>query len=851
MSSGFCGARSFGDTNAGHQQPAGHKACNRVTRVSRAPSVALEARDAFDREIGNPSRRTAVCRPHSWRRSCAVKCLGAVPLPAEEAAKERTANVVTATMIYPIGNAGCEPRIRRRPTALLGTSLAAKRPPGCGRLRGPSVSLCSRPRRASRPCRRAALTMTHVVDKHERTLDRGLVAQWQEVLGKAARASGEPLLFGLRLWASVCLALYVAFWLQLDNAYWAGASAALVCQPHLGASLRKGWFRMIGTVVGAVAIVVLTACFPQDRVAFLVGLALWGATCALGATLLRNFAAYAAALAGFTAAIIASDELGATGGANGQAFMLAISRVSEIWIGIVCAGVVLATTDFGSAPRRLATLFAALATEIWRRFTATLAVAGRAPLETQQVRREFARRVIELDPIIDEAIGESSRIRARSPVLQRAVAGLFTALAAWRKVGVLLSMLPDGAARHDADAVLGNIPPALRTAPDEGEITRWMADPAGVQRLCDEARRTLIALPVATPSLRLLADQIAEVLASMCSALDALMLLLAHPSRAHSRVRGMRFYVPDWQPALVNAARAFLTIGAAELFWIITQWPSGAAAITWTTIAVVLFAPVADEAYARTVSFMAGTAIAAVGAAIVKFAVLPAVTTFAGFSTVIGLYLVPVGALMAKPPWQTALFVAMVANFVPLIGPTNQMSYDTVQFYDGALAIVGGVSAAALSFRLLPPLSPAYRTRRLWSLTLRDLRRLAARPGGWWRDDWEGRIYSRLSVMPNEAAPLQRAQLLAAVAVGADIIELRPTAIGLGQESELETALAALAAGKSAIATAGFARLDQRLASLSPPDSGTSAVMRARGRILAISDTLIQHRSYFDAGVAS
>src|SRR5215472_1223033 len=118
------------------------------------------------------------------------------------------------------------------------------------------------------------------------------------------RAAGPPLLFGLRFWVSVCLALYVAFSLELDNPAWAGTTAALVCQPHLGASLRKGWYRLIGTVVGAIAIVLLTACFPQDRVAFLVGLALWGATCALFATVLRNFAAYAAALAGFTAAII-------------------------------------------------------------------------------------------------------------------------------------------------------------------------------------------------------------------------------------------------------------------------------------------------------------------------------------------------------------------------------------------------------------------------------------------------------------------------------------------------------------------------------------------------------------------
>src|ERR1700720_293451 len=173
-------------------------------------------------------------------------------------------------------------------------------------------------------------------------------------LTDAARAAGPPLLFGLRLWASVSLALYVAFWLELDNAQWAGISAAVVCQPRLGASLRKGWFRMIGTVVGAVAIVVLTACFPQDRGTFLVSLALWGAACALVATLLRNFAAYAAALAGYTAAIIASDDLGAVGGAGGDVFMLAVFRTSEIGLGIVCAGIVLAGTDFGGARRRLA-----------------------------------------------------------------------------------------------------------------------------------------------------------------------------------------------------------------------------------------------------------------------------------------------------------------------------------------------------------------------------------------------------------------------------------------------------------------------------------------------------------------
>jgi hypothetical protein len=192
-----------------------------------------------------------------------------------------------------------------------------------------------------------------------------------------------------------------------------------VCQPHLGASLRKGWFRMIGTLVGAVAIVVLTACFPQERAAFLIGLALWGAACAFVATLLRNFAAYAAALAGYTAAIIANDQLGATGGPNGDAFMLAIFRGSEICIGIVCAGIVLAGTDFGGAPRRLAARFAALSDEIANRFRSTLVLAASPSSDAQSVRhelirqqpirRELYRQVIALAPVVDEAMGESSR----------------------------------------------------------------------------------------------------------------------------------------------------------------------------------------------------------------------------------------------------------------------------------------------------------------------------------------------------------------------------------------------------------------------------------------------------------
>jgi len=100
------------------------------------------------------------------------------------------------------------------------------------------------------------------------------------------RANARQLAFGLRLTASVCLALYVAFALQVEDPSWAGTSAAITCQPVLGAALRKGQFRFLGTVVGAVFVVLLSAAFPQERIGFLGGLVAWAGLCCFAASLL-------------------------------------------------------------------------------------------------------------------------------------------------------------------------------------------------------------------------------------------------------------------------------------------------------------------------------------------------------------------------------------------------------------------------------------------------------------------------------------------------------------------------------------------------------------------------------------
>ena len=132
------------------------------------------------------------------------------------------------------------------------------------------------------------------------------------------------------------------------------------------------------------------------------------------------------------------------------------------------------------------------------------------------------------------------------------------------------------------------------------------------------------------------------------------------------------------------------------------------------------------------------------------------------------------------------MFTALTFNLIPLLQPTNEMTYDTAQFYNSALGIFVGCVAAPLAFRLLPPLTAASRSSRLLALTLRDLRRLAVDRLPSNAEDWRGRIYSRLAALPDLAEPLQRAQLVSALSVGTEIIHLRRVMPEFGSAAELE-----------------------------------------------------------------
>ena len=648
----------------------------------------------------------------------------------------------------------------------------------------------------------------------------------------AGVASTLPrLLYGLRFSAAINLALFVTFWLELETPSWAGTSAGIVAQPSLGQSIRKGFFRLIGTAIGAVTSVLLTAAFPQDRLGLLLGMALWTAACSFVSTVLRNFAAYAAMLAGYTTVIIASDSISAPG----SVFTLAVSRASEIAIGIVCAAIVMAGTDFGATRRQLAERIAGLVEDITDHVRGALATDGHIRNDVD-ARRAMVARVAGLDPLIDQGTGESAELRHRRSTLYGAMRGLFDALIAWRIIVLHLMTLGPGEARAHAHRVLEAIPPLPAGASREDWILRR-----------DRANRlvgTLAGLKADDPSVRLLADASARTALGLGRAANGI-VLLTDPAQARIIRARLRLHVPDVLPPLVNALRTFLTVAVAALFWIATAWPSGPSAILFATVTVMLLSPQQEQGVKAAVGFGLGTCIAATVAGFVKFALLPNHDSFASLALIIAAAGVPLAALSTVPACR-GIFTGAAMNFVPLLGPTNQITYDTTSFYNSALAIVGGCVFGALMMRVLPPIAPEIRARRLSRLTLRDLRALALRRRAMpTLDAWRRRILLRLLAVPEGTDLEHGAAIMAALSIGRQIIRLRRYAGVHGLDGEVSATLASLAEGDLESFERRLDHLDARLVEDGRAHRGRLARQRARTAILVIREALAGHEAYF------
>ena len=272
--------------------------------------------------------------------------------------------------------------------------------------------------------------------------------------------------FALRVWIAIVVALYAAFWLQLEAASSAAVCVGILAFPTRGQAFEKAGFRFLATVIGVAVSIVLVGALSQTRDLLLLAFAAWIGLCVYGSSVSDGNRAYAAALSGYTVAIVAIQEIDAPR----HLFETGMARGAAITVGIAVIAVV---NDLLVAPDRhvgLADQLADLQGRV-RDFARTAARGGPAdPVSTAGLLRGIAALRSEMLSLLTESSSGGNRSAAARSAAVALVAEVHAARALAAVPAAINSALRDSASREvlrrdrEAGEALANLAAGARPA---------------------------------------------------------------------------------------------------------------------------------------------------------------------------------------------------------------------------------------------------------------------------------------------------------------------------------------------------------------------------------------------------
>src|SRR5271168_3423005 len=146
----------------------------------------------------------------------------------------------------------------------------------------------------------------------------------------------RPIIFSVNCYVATILTMFVAFRLDLQSPGWAMTTVYLTSQPLSGTLRAKAVYRVIGTFVGAAAMIAIVPNLVDAPELTTAAIILWVALCVFISLLDRTPRSYMFVLSGYTAALIGFPSVLAPA----TVFDTAVSRIEEITLGVVCGAVV-------------------------------------------------------------------------------------------------------------------------------------------------------------------------------------------------------------------------------------------------------------------------------------------------------------------------------------------------------------------------------------------------------------------------------------------------------------------------------------------------------------------------------
>lgn len=480
----------------------------------------------------------------------------------------------------------------------------------------------------------------------------------------------------LRSIAAAWLALSVAYLLELETPYSAASTVLLVIHPVQGAVIGKGSWRVIGTMAGMLAAVLLMSAFAQMPWLFVLGFGAWLGVCVAGMTLLRHFRASGTVVAGYTVGL-------ATFGAlqnPASTFEHVIGRGSTVVVGVVCLGLVSALFSARSVraqlEARLKTLAAGVADALAARQAAN---AGGDPRQ-----RLFAE-LYGVDDLLALGKAESADLARRAAAVRHAMAALFAALAG-------------GAAQRETGAP-ANLRPVLERAWRDTARAVAAGDLEQARETLHQTRAQIRAAATShdVPAL-IAAERLLEQIDDYDAALDGIAALRA--TRPPAAKPALAFH-RDVTGALRNGLRAMLTLVLAGAFWIATGWPHGDMMLLVVAPYCALLATAANPA-AGAFEFVKGTFAAIPMAFLCAFVVLPRLDGLPLLLVALALFWLP-GIWATSLPRYGMAGLAYLVAFNTLTGAANPMQYDVALFLNWSVAWLLATFLTVLTFRVLLP----------------------------------------------------------------------------------------------------------------------------------------------------
>ena len=514
--------------------------------------------------------------------------------------------------------------------------------------------------------------------------------------------------FGLRIWLAMMLALYAAFWLQLDSASSAAVGVAILAQPKRGQALSKALYRFLGTLVGGGVAILLMALFAQDRVLLLVGFTLWLGLCVFVAQFLQDTRAYGAMLSGYTVAIIAVAHIDAPQ----TTFDAAVGRIAAIAVAIV-------TITFINDALASPSTWQGLRPRLADAFAAAKAFAREALIHGDPGPERTAALIRKIAPMRADAgaiAGELDDGVNRAAGARSAIAALYVLAAASRALAAAMARLPtpDPLVR-EAHAL------ALRSVSDDASAEDLARDGARLRDLVDErlasGERPLDAVMALQRAL--------DVANAATFAEDGLRAL----GDGHKPLRDVALPTHrDFQVALRAAFRVAIAFGLTAGFFILAGLPQTSFALVQVAATCAL-SSVTPDPKKFALGVLIGMPLAALCAGTILFVVLNGNQGFPLLAIAMAPVVFLACFLSLNPPTFTVGFITLV--FTPvLIAPENPQSYDPQTFLMNALLVVIAAIILFLTVRLVLPISASQHRAFALEEARRDLAEALAGDGG-------------------------------------------------------------------------------------------------------------------------